>query len=470
MEKSQIVTVLRTLSKKEVGQLRKWLQSPAHNQREDTLELFEYLVGHGHLDNEKFLEKERVYRKIFPDAEFDDAKLRQTMHFLLRALEDFLVHQQRNCDEIEVQLALASVYRERNMEKYFEKTVRGIEQKKGQSQLRDARFLLSDYLMEQERYRYLSQQKRAARLNLQEVSDAIDRFFLADKLRQSCILLSHQAVYKTRYDMGLLDAVLRHVEGNRELLEVPAIGMYYYIYMVTTRKERSDYFEDLKEYIERFGQHFSHSELRDIYLLAVNYCIAKMNTGEKAFIREAFDLYRRGLERNVWIENGILNRYTFRNMVNAGLSLKEFGWVKKFVDRYQHHLDPRHRENFVNFAQASLYYEKGDFDRARRFLVHFEYTDMLINLQAKSMLIRMYYEEGELEALESLLESMRNYVHRKKVIGYHKSIYANLIRFTRKLVRLDPYDTRQKEKLRKDIEEAKQLRERKWFLEQLEAM
>ena len=157
-------------------------------------------------------------------------------------------------------------------------------------------------------------------------------------------------------------------------------------------------------------------------------------------------------------------------MINIGIHLKEFAWVKNSIDNYQQYLDPKHRENFVNFALASLYFEKRDFRKAQQFLLHFEYTDILINLQAKSMLLRMYYEEGEFEALESLLESMRNYMHRKKVIGYHKNIYSNLIRYTRKLVRLNPYNKSQREKLRTEIEAAEQLRERKWFLEQLEAI
>ncbi len=470
MEKSQLVAVLRSFSKKEIRDFRKWLQSPAHNLRDDVLELFEYLVGYEHLDNEKFLEKERVFRKIFPEETYDDAKLRQSMHFLLRAVEDFLVYQETNDNEVHVQMTLARVYRKRSLDKFFQKVVRQIEQCQEKSALRDAQYMLDGYLLEQERYRYLSQQKRTSQLNLQEVTDAIDLFYLSDKLRQSCILLSHQAVYKTGYDMGLLDGVLHYVEENRRFLQVPAIGIYYYIYKATTEKEIPGYFEQLKAYIEQYSHHFSHTDLRDIYLLALNYCIGKMNTGERQYIREAFDIIRQGLEIGVWIEHGILNRYSFRNFVAIGMGLREFAWVERFINDYQHFLDPKHRENFVHFALSSLYYEQGDYEKARQLLIHFEYTDILINLQAKSMLIKMYYREGELEALESLLESLRNYMHRKKVIGYHKNIYNTFIRYIRKLIRLNPYNRSHREKLRREIEESKQLREKKWFLEQLEAM
>ena len=84
------------------------------------------------------------------------------------------------------------------------------------------------------------------------------------------------------------------------------------------------------------------------------------------------------------------------------------------------------------------------------------------------MLIKIYYEEGEYGVLDSLLESLRTYINRKKAIAYHKNIYNNLIRFTKRLIRLSPYDKAQKAKLRQEIEAANPLPERKWLLEQLD--
>ncbi|MCB0580797.1 MAG: hypothetical protein KDD10_15985, partial [Phaeodactylibacter sp.] len=84
MESSHLVVILQTFSAKEVRSLRKWLNSPVHNQREDVVQLFEYLMAGAHLTEEKFLRKERVFSRVFPDEPFDDAKLRQTMHFLLK--------------------------------------------------------------------------------------------------------------------------------------------------------------------------------------------------------------------------------------------------------------------------------------------------------------------------------------------------------------------------------------------------
>ena len=66
MKNSQLVEIARTLSKKEVREIKKWLASPAHNHRDDVVQLFDYLLQGQHLEVDKFLEKTRVFKKIFP--------------------------------------------------------------------------------------------------------------------------------------------------------------------------------------------------------------------------------------------------------------------------------------------------------------------------------------------------------------------------------------------------------------------
>ena len=88
----------------------------------------------------------------------------------------------------------------------------------------------------------------------------------------------------------------------------------------------------------------------------------------------------------------------------------------------------------------------------------------------KTMLLKIYYEEDEYDALESLLESMKVYLKRKKVIGYHKDVFQNMLKYTQKLVRINPFDKDKRVALRQEIEEASPLTERPWLLEQIDKM
>jgi hypothetical protein len=467
MENSHLITVLKTLSKKEARDLKKWLNSPVHNQREDVVLLFEYLLTGEHLADDKFLQKERVFSKIYPGEAFEDAKLRQSMHFLLKSLEEFLIYQELREDEVRSRMALSSVYRKRKLDKAFQKTIKSIETLQENAPYRDEQYLRNEYLLQLEKYTFQEGKKRTVKMNLQEMSDALDLTFLADKLRQSCLMLAHQAVYKAQYDIGFLNEVLAFIEKG-DFLQHPAIAMYYYGYKAISDESGQDYFQSLRQEIQKHKNYFPHSELRDIYLMAINYCVARINLGHAEMRKELFELYRNGIEDKILIEQNELSRFTFRNIINLGTALKEFEWINSFIDEYQDYLALQHRENFVHFSRAKLHFAKREYKQAMRMLAQSDFDDILTNLYSKSMLIIMYFEEEEIDALESLLESMRTYMRRKEVLGTHKVIYSNLIKYTRKLIRINPYDKDEKNKLKEEIERTSPLPEKEWFLKQLE--
>lgn len=466
MENSQIIFLLRTLDARELRAFKKWLISPFHNQREDLIDLFDYIMYKDHLFREDQLEKEKIFKKIFPDTEYDDARLRQTVHFLMKALESFLTYQEFTEDEATLNRALAKVYRSRKQEKAFLKTMRNLEKIQENSAHRGEEHLRNEFLLHWERYKFYEGKKRTTDLQLQEVSDNMDIAYIASRLRQSCLMLAHQKVYKMDYDMGMMDATLAYLE-TKNLLHIPAIAIFYHGYKAFTNEQEEQHFRLLKDAISAYSHFFPPAEIREIYLMAINYCISRMNTGQKSFVREAFDLYKLGIENEVLIENGQISRFTFRNIVNTGTPLKEFDWLNGFIQSYQESLEEKHRDSLVCFSLAKIHFEKREYNQAMKLLAQFEDDDMLTNLYGKAMLIQMYYEEDEYDALESLLESMRAYLKRKQIISYHKDLYTNLIKYTKKLVKINPYNQQQKDLLAEEIKNVSPLPIKTWLLERL---
>lgn len=470
MEKSHLVHILRVLDKKEVKELRKWVASPAHNLRQDVVGLLDYLVAGQHLSSEKHLEKERAFQAIYPGKPYNDAEMRQAMHFLLKAIENFLVYNELLKDEVRTQTMLAKVYRKRQLPKLFQKTIEAGREIQEKQPYRNHQYFENEYFLQFEQFNYLSTLGRTVPLNLQEVSDSNDVSFIINKLQVGCIMLSHQKVFNINYNLGLLEQVLQFVEQDVAMLANPAIAIYYYTYKANTDSNSEVHFANLKEQIQLHGDLFPLLEIRSIYLFAINYCIGKMNRGEIGYVREAFNLYQQGLSKDIFLENGLMSRFTFSNVVPIGLQLKEYDWVKSFIEQYQHFLDEKYRDSLVQFNLAHLYFETKDYKKAMSLIARFDYDDMLIMLVAKTMLLKMYYELDEFNALDSLLGSMKTYLQRKKVMGYHKDNYKNIIQYTKKMLKLAHYDKEHIQKLKQEIEAANPLTERKWLLAQLEKM
>ena len=156
--------------------------------------------------------------------------------------------------------------------------------------------------------------------------------------------------------------------------------------------------------------------------------------------------------------------------IRIALRLGEFNWVESFIPDYKQYLAPKFRDTIVHYSKAKLLFEKKDYAAAMELLAHVDYDDVLLTLNARLMLIKIFYETDEYDALDSLLESMRTYIHRKDLTSSYKSNYQNIIRYTKKLVRVNPYDGGQKSKLKTEIIAANPLTEKSWLLEHLEKL
>ena len=117
MKKTRLVEVLRSFDKKELRELKKWLNSPIHNQREDVRQLFAYLIDGKRLHKDHLIEKEKIFSVLFPEETFDDAKMRQVAYFFMKALESYLIYASAVKDEVETKIRLARIYRERQLKR-----------------------------------------------------------------------------------------------------------------------------------------------------------------------------------------------------------------------------------------------------------------------------------------------------------------------------------------------------------------
>jgi hypothetical protein len=63
---------------------------------------------------------------------------------------------------------------------------------------------------------------------------------------------------------------------------------------------------------------------------------------------------------------------------------------------------------------------------------------------------------------------MRIFLRRKKVIGYHRTNYENIIKYAQKLITLNPNNKSAMQNLKSKIEQEEVLSTRGWFLEQVD--
>lgn len=451
-----IISFLTGPEKRECGV---FLKSPYFNQRDDVVRLWEYLLE---MPNRSAQE---AFARCYPGEPFDDTRWRHVQSFLLARVENFLAQRSWEQNPVLAELHLAEAYRRRKEGKALDHVFRRAAGRLDKRP-RDNEFYYLRYRLEWEQYAAMESAGHTRDNNLQAVGHSLDLYLLGAKLRLACLMESHRTVFNTDFDTSFLALLLQFLEES-PLKEEPLIALYYHCYKALKGGEE-DHFRAFRGELERQSAQLPADERRIFLLLAINFCIRRLNTGEPRFIREAFDLYGVGLDTGILLENGLLSRFAFKNIVALGLRLEHFDWVGQFIEQYAPLLEEKYRNPNRLYNLARLHYARKQYQMAMPLLARVDESDLMLNLDSRVMLLKMYYETGEWDALDALIASFRIFLLRKKKsLGYHQAHYLNIIRFVQKLTRLRHNDRQAVAALRQTVQQQPALIEREWLLEML---
>lgn len=465
MIKTKLIQVLESLSKKELSQFKKYLRSPFFNHREDVLLLFEYLNRERKKKKPK-LSKEAIFTTLFPKQQYVDADFHLVMSYLFKLAENYISIKAFLDDKNEGEIRLMQSYRKRGLSKHFSQTSKRLREKLEKEPYRDRQYFQLSSRVIWEEYQVDVVSKPSGELPLREMIELTDIAYFAQKLRQLCLIKAQQSVYSTQYELKEQEAILDYLT-NFSLSEYPVLDIYF-----RANQLLSDDFErkDLSFFISKLisnSRFFQTEEVRELYLIAINFCIKKVNEGSTEYFREMLDLYKDGLAKIYLLENNRISRFAYHNAVAAALYSKDFEWAEGFIKNYQNNLEEAYREGSFSYNLAKLEFERQNYGKALQLLQKANYHDILLNLAAKTILLKIYFETDEFDLLEAHLDAMKSFIRRKEVIGYHRKNYQNLIRLTQKMMSVNHFEKSEIAKFRTEIEATDILTERGWLLDKL---
>ncbi len=468
MKNSKLVSIIQTLKEDERRQFSRFINSKLFNQHKNVVLLFEYIRSKLRYRT-SVMDKTMAFEQLFPNEPYNDKKIRDVMSYLLKVLEQFLAYQELYQNKPSELIALSTSYRKRQLWKLFDSSVKRSSSALEKAPTKDMSFHYNNYQLEQEKYFALIDKKRTTATNLQVVADHLDISYFANRLRQTCSMLSHKNVYKAEYDFGIIHQIIQEV-NRKQLYNIPAIGIYYYVYLALTETDNPNHFNQLQQKIISNGHLFSQEEIRDIYLHAVNIGIRFINKDQHEQMSATLELYKVGVEQGYLLTNGQISRFTYKNAIAIGLRLEEYDWAKQFIESYKDLLDPVYKEETYHFNLAKLNYSIQAYDKALSLLMTTALSDdAYVNFDTKILLAKMYYELGDLDALEALIGNFQTFIRRKQVISYHRTNYQNFINCLNNLANLNPFDKQARAALTSEVNTLNPLPEKYWFLKQLKA-
>jgi len=481
MHNSKLTHYLSAFSKIELNQFMEFVHSPYFNKNEKLNHFCSLLCSHYPSFRNKLIEKEQMHAALFGELSYKEQRINDLMSYLTKLAEDFLSLKGMNKSAAKKQFLLVEL-RERNLDKYFHKTLRNTKQVNEKAPSNNYEYFYNNFMLEYEEDLFFRKKEtRERNESLQKKVDNLDIFYLSTKLNNLCEMINRSNIVQVEYRLNLLTELLTYLKGNiHKYLDFPAISIYYQVLLTLTESENEKHYHRLKVLLADNYKSFEHEEAKQMYEYVQNYCIKKLNSGNNDYLPELLALYQSLLENKMIFElDGSLSQWDYKNIVSIANRLKQFDWTENFIHQYKDHLAPECRENAYNFNLASFYYSKQDYKKALKLLQQVEYTDLYYHLSAKSLLLKAYYEQEETEAFYSLIDSFKIFLKRNKTISdYQVKVHNNLLKFSKKAFDLRiKFEGRKNQKsmtevkaLKGLIEEAKEITNIKWLIEKVEEL
>ncbi len=466
MERSKLIELLRTFSKKNLREFDDYINSPFFNKSDELKHFYQYLRKNApHFPIHK-IKREYAYKKLYPNLQYDDKHMNYLMSFTLKLAEQYLglAHFQESGMQEHFNILTACV--DRNLEKHYQNRLTKAKAELQGTTLRDKEFYYNQYLLANVANRhFLKQRQRKFDDRLQQAADNLDLFYLVNKLKYTCEIFNRKALLSADYELKFVQEMLDHLEQT-DYSEHPAIGIYYRILLSFTDAENPNHFKELKHLLAENASKFPKQELKDMYTVGLNYCIKQVNQGKQAYLAELFELYERCLEKDVLMENNFLSPWAYKNVIGVGLRLKKFDWTENFIVEYNDQLEEQFRENALNYNMAELNYYKESFETAMQHLNLVEFSDIYYALDTKKMMMKIFFRLGEIDPLLSLMSSFSVYLKRNKLISNtNRQAYQNFIYAMSQMVKLPKVD---KAEVIEKIKELSPLADKRWLLDVLE--
>ena len=118
--------------------------------------------------------------------------------------------------------------------------------------------------------------RKAMDIELLALSEDLDLYYVTQKLKQACNIISYKNMFKSEHELELLDEVIALI-NRKKLNDNPLIKILLSSYNSMLHPEEEEHFYQLKESLMNYVQNIDINELKDVYILAINYCIKKIN-------------------------------------------------------------------------------------------------------------------------------------------------------------------------------------------------
>ncbi len=465
MKTSQLLELLRSFTSREMKKLEDMLKSPYFNHNPRCQLLLDWIKKEVLKEGKEF-DKELVFKLIYPEKEHWDSTLSVLMSKLLDLGEQALVLEQLRMRPHTRDYLLMKSLREKGHKKRLAKighmNLQKLNNKKKPTREDyNNRYLITNLLYEMQVMTSVSKKQKP-----EDVATTLDAFYLSHRLPLTYEMLNLREAVAVNYQQVLLNEVLglsKVIDFSRFHL----IGLYHQSIILLKQRKEVCHFSTFLTALDEHGPFVPREELHSLYVIAQNYCVLQIIDGKRAFYQHLFHIYRKMVLEKILFISKYIPSGLLKNIISLSCQINAYDWAHEFLATYSAYLEPETRVQTFNYYEATIFFYQKDFHKAQVLLAQTESKDLVFEVDRRFVLLKIYYELREYEALLNLLHAFNGFIRSNKGLAQNmKSSYLNFAKTVKQLAKIWHHPTPSKlKKIQEKLTTYKEVSDKKWLEE-----
>lgn len=477
MLKSSLLQIVGSLSSQEFREFGDYVRSPFFNKNESVTRLYDYLALSFPDFEDELLNKESMFKKLFPGAKYNESFVKTLIFNLSHLAEDYLGFIQYRKEPMGEETRILRELEERNIEGPFLRKLKAAEGNLEKVKYKNENFFLSKYNMQSFREaHWLNNQKF---LNYKDLPDqkaytkykSVLTFFFIKILNEYRLVFSQKRIVNFDYEFEFLDKLIEYLKDNYSKYSSPLLEIVFN-QVLMLKEGKVEYYMKAKEVLSAEMAQIAWIDRFNAMSALSAFAIEQYYKGSLDFMKERFELHKIILENKLYgssEKGGSFNGQLFINMVVVALQMKELEWCEKFIKQYESHLNLENKNYPGFFSRSRLSFAKGRYEEA---LMSLSKITSLNNAShktnIKNLTLMIYFEmERYVEALD-VADTYRKFLSRDNLLPMaQRERNSNFLKYYNSLLKFSG-NKEALSKVHAEISSTFNINERQWLLEKFD--
>jgi hypothetical protein len=475
MFKYKFLNLLETFSDAEFKTFGKFIKSPFFNESKKLVDFYYFLKKFFNSHSFEKITLEMIHENVFREEKYNYIKTRKLLSDFTFGLESFLVHNSIEKDRTNRKIVLANEYKKKIPGKYFENEIGKLKKNLFESSVSSKNFYMSNLYLAEEQFKTkkYTLHSEVQIKNIIEIYKSAKRLNLLERLNVYHFLIQNNISDDEEFvksGFQSLSDFIRDIGKEMFLEENTDKGMYlYYLVLLQIRdKKISEIFKIIEKYIIKNEKFIKKQDIEFIMNTILIYIINEINRGRYNNYSLLIDNLKKIDEKGYFDDLIEVNHINFVEIVYFSILLKDNEFAESFIWKYFSKINIFYKEDSLNLALAVLRYGQKRYGEVRRQLEKIKYRSYGFYLIAKSLLLRIYYEENSLNYILPLVDSFKHFLKRNKMVPqYFRESFSLFLSYLSKLTSIKKGNMKDVFRIENKIAEEKNFYGKEWLEEKL---